>query len=131
MENKSKEKNTVGQDSTSFDRPESKIRFIKRIPSRERCAESGWYAWDYLLSAPMDKDFILRFKELGGSFVFLSMLKNPFFKLESDLFALKGVLGDDFFRVSTHEDNEAFLKKIEDFVNGADGHDHIAGQDEA
>lgn len=94
-----------------------KIRFVKKIPSRERCAESGWYAWDYLLSGPMDQEFILRLKDLGGSFVFLPMLKKPFFKLESDYYALKGVLGDDFFRVATHEDNEELLKRVEDFVN--------------
>jgi len=124
-------KNIQQNNNANQKKEKERIVFVRRIPSRERCAESGWYAWDYLLSAPMDQAFIMRLKDLGGSFVFLHMLKKPFFKLESDYYALKGVLGDDFFRVATHEDNEVLLKRVENFINGADDHDHSEGHDEA
>ncbi len=28
------------------------MKIIGKQPSREKCAESGWFAWDYLLDEP-------------------------------------------------------------------------------
>ena len=58
------------------------MKIIDKIASRERCAEAGWYAWDFILDQPMDDAFILSLRPLG-SFVYLSMLSKPFFKIES------------------------------------------------
>ncbi|MDO5425895.1 MAG: hypothetical protein Q4F41_19515 [Eubacteriales bacterium] len=91
------------------------MKIIEKIPSRERCAEAGWYAWDYLLDGPMDAAFIRSLKPLG-SFVFLSMLKKPFFKIESDYFLIKGIQGDDFFRMAVHEAHPELLEKVEQFL---------------
>ena len=59
------------------------MKILGKQPSREKCAESGWFATDYLLDAPIDKAFILSLRPLG-SFVYLDMLKEPFFKIEND-----------------------------------------------
>ena len=31
------------------------MKILGKQPSREKCAESGWFATDYLLDAPIDK----------------------------------------------------------------------------
>ena len=47
------------------------MKILGKQPSREKCAESGWFATDYLLDAPIDRAFILSLRPLG-SFVFRS-----------------------------------------------------------
>ena len=93
------------------------MRIIDKIPSRERCAESGWYAWDILLDEPMDDGFIRAFRPLGG-FVYLSMLKKPFFKVESTYCFIKGLKGDRFLRVATHDEHRDELARVESFIEG-------------
>ena len=56
------------------------MKIIGKQPSREKCAESGWFAWDYLLDEPVEREFILKLRPLGG-FTYLDMLKQPFFKI--------------------------------------------------
>ena len=91
------------------------MRIIEKIPSRERCAEAGWYAWDYLLDSPMDDDFILSLRPLG-SFVYLSMLTKPFFKIESDGRLIKGLRGDSFFRVAVYDGSREKLAEVETLI---------------
>ena len=93
------------------------MKIIGRIPSRERCAESGWYAWDLLLEQPMDDAFIRALHPLG-SFIYLTMLARPFFKVESRYCFIKGLRGDDFLRVATHDDHRDELARIETFIEG-------------
>ena len=50
------------------------MKIIGKQPSREKCAESGWFAWDYLLDEPVEREFILKLRPLGG-FTYLDMLK--------------------------------------------------------
>ncbi len=80
-----------------------------------KCAESGWFATDYLLDQPIDREFILSLKPLG-SFVYLDMLKEPFFKIESDYYMIKGVQGKDYFRIAVHGKHEEELEKLERFL---------------
>ena len=42
------------------------MKVLDRIPSRERCAEAGWYAWDFILDQPMDDAFIRKGLSPGG-----------------------------------------------------------------
>ncbi len=95
------------------------MRIIEKIPSRERCAEAGWYAWDYLLDSPMDDDFILSLRPLGG-FVYLTALAKPFFKIESDCRLIKGLRGDRFFRVAVHDACRDKLAEVEALVEKYD-----------
>jgi len=85
------------------------------IPSRERCAESGWHAFDYLLDAPVTKEDILSLRPLG-SLVYLESLRKPFFKIESHHFIIKGVEGDGFFRVALHQDAKDEQEYINRFI---------------
>ena len=58
------------------------MKLIDRIESRERCAESGWYAYDYCMDEPLAPEFIRALKPLGN-FVYLSMLTKDFpFQIE-------------------------------------------------
>lgn len=59
------------------------MNILEIMPSRERCAEAGWHAYDFILERPMDDDFIKSMRPLG-SFLYMQMLKKPFFKIESE-----------------------------------------------
>lgn len=92
-----------------------KIREITE--SKERCVEAGWFAYDFLLEDAMEKAFIINLRGIGGSFVFLEMLKKPFFKLEADHYILKGVMGNDFFRMAVHADYvEKELERVKRYI---------------
>ena len=93
------------------------MKVLDKIPSRERCAESGWYAWDLLLDTPMDDSFIRNLRPLG-SFVYLSMLSQPFFKVESDYCFIKGLRDNKFLRVAVHDEHQDELALVEAFING-------------
>ena len=98
------------------------MKVLQIIESRERCAEAGWFAYDFLLDAPLDKEFIRNLRGIGGSFVFLEVLKNPFFKLEADHYILKGVVGNDFFRMAVHGDYaEEELERVKRYIKTETG----------
>ncbi len=44
------------------------------------------------------------------------MLKEPFFKIESDYYMIKGVQGKDYFRIAVHGKHEDELEKLEEFL---------------
>lgn len=88
------------------------MKILEIIPSRERCAEAGWHAYDFILESPMDDAFIQSLRPLG-SFLYMQMLKKPFFKIESEHYLLKGIRGDDFFRMAVHGDYLDELKEVE------------------
>lgn len=91
------------------------MRIVNRIESREKCAEAGWYAYDYILDEPMEKKFIVSLRPLG-SFIYLKMLKKPFFKIETDHYVLRGIEHDMFFRIAVHGDYLRELEKIEKYI---------------
>ena len=91
------------------------MKIIEKTESRERCAEAGWYAWDFILDQPMDDGFILSLRPLG-SFVYLQMLSKPFFKIESEYRFIKGLRGDSFFRVAVHDARPDKLAEVEALV---------------
>lgn len=91
------------------------MKIVQKTESRERCAEAGWFAWDYILDEVIDREFILKLRPLGG-FVYLDMLKEPFFKVESDYYMIKGVQGKDFFRIAVHGGHEEKLKELEAYL---------------
>ena len=93
------------------------MRIIDKIPSREPCAEAGWYAWDYLLDRPADDDFILSLRPLGA-FTYLRALKKPFYKIESEYLHIRGMKGDDYVRVAANDGHREALAAIETLVNG-------------
>lgn len=94
------------------------LKIISRRKSLEMCAEAGWFAFDFLLDGRMDRDFILSLRPLG-SFVFLSTLRQPFFKIETAHYILKGIQGADFFRMAVPGDCLQDVDRIVRYVNGA------------
>lgn len=92
------------------------MKLTERTKSPEPCTEAGWTAWQYHLDGPLDEPFILGLRPLGGSYLFLRKLSRPFFKIESDYYLIKGLLGDTSFRVAVHRDHEDELRRIEAFV---------------
>lgn len=92
------------------------MRVLEVISSKERCTESGWDAYDLILDEAMADDFIRGLKPLG-SFTYLSMLKKPFFKVENEHIFLKGIKGDQFFRLAVHKDYSQHVGEIVEFVN--------------
>ena len=93
------------------------MKIVNKAESRERCAEAGWYAWDYFLDRPMDDDFILSLRPLGG-FVYLTALSRPFFKIESPYRLIKGLRGDSFFRVAVHGEHPEALAEVDETIAG-------------
>ena len=81
-------------------------------PSRVICGVSGWFAGDYLLDEPVEREFILKLRPLGG-FTYLDMLKQPFFKIDSDYYMIKGIQGNDYFRIAVHGKHEDQLEELE------------------
>ncbi len=80
-------------------------------PSREKCAESGWFATDYLLDAPIDRAFILSLRS-SGKFCVSGYAERAFFKIENDYYMIKGVQGKDYFRIAVHGKHEDELAKV-------------------
>ena len=42
--------------------------------------------------------------------------KQPFFKIESDYYMIKGIQGNDYFRIAVHGKHEDELEKLEAFI---------------
>ena len=92
------------------------MKIIGKQPSREKCAESGWLAVDYLLDSNIERNFILKLQPLGN-FVYLDMLKQPFFKIENDYYMIKGIEGADSLRIAVHGQHEEELERLETFID--------------
>ena len=69
----------------------NKLKIIETRESLETCTEAGWNAIDCLLDEPMDDDFIESLRTIDGSFLYMKMLRKPFFKVENHNYILKGV----------------------------------------
>ena len=54
-------------------------------------------------------------RPLGG-FVYLDMLKEPFFKIESNYYIIKGIQGRNYFRIAVHGKHEEKLREIEEYL---------------
>ncbi|MDD7642772.1 MAG: hypothetical protein PUK75_09925 [bacterium] len=93
------------------------MKIIDRRKSLETCTESGWDAFDLLVDEPLTDDMIRRLSAIGGSFIYMSMLKKPFFKVESHYYVVKGLKGDEHFRVAVHKDYLSEIDRIVDLIN--------------
>ncbi len=93
------------------------MQIVDMRESIERCTESGWDAYDFLVNEAMDDPFIMSLRQMEGSFLYMKSLKKPFFKLESDQYVIKGVKGDAYFRVALHRDLVTKLEEIKQQIN--------------
>ena len=81
------------------------MRIISITPSPEPCAESVWHASQYLLDGTVTRELVMALRPLG-SMLLMDTLRQPFFKIESHHYMLKGLLGDHSIRVAVHRDHE-------------------------
>ncbi len=81
------------------------MRIISINPSPEPCAEAGWHASQYLLDGTLTRELVMALRPLG-SLLLMDNLRQPFFKIESHHYMLKGLLGDHSIRVAVHQDHE-------------------------
>lgn len=79
--------------------------------SQDLCAEAGWYGYDIMLTEAVSESFMMRLKPLGN-LVYLSGLKQPFFKLENRGYLIKGVLGAYKIRIGVAYNDREVLEKI-------------------
>ena len=93
------------------------MKIIDKRKSLETCTESGWDAFDLMLDEPLTDEFIRKIGTIGGSFVYMSMLKKPFFKVESHNYVAKGIKGDEHFRLAVHRDYLTEVDRITDLLN--------------
>lgn len=75
------------------------MEVIEIRKSLEKCAEAGWYGFDFILGEPVSPDLINYFGDMGN-LIFLSALKNPFFKVETHDLIIKGICGKSEIRVA-------------------------------
>ena len=81
------------------------MRIIRITPSPEPCAEAGWHASQYQLDGVVTRELVMSLRPLG-SLLLMDSLRQPFFKIESHHYMLKGLLGSDSIRVAVHRDHE-------------------------
>ncbi|MGD1821733.1 MAG: hypothetical protein ACPKM0_03095 [Pleomorphochaeta sp.] len=84
------------------------MEIIKIEKSFEMCNQAGWIGYDIYFSENIDEDFI-KSLSLFGHLLFLSNLKNPFFKVENNNLIIKGTLNQNKIRIGClDKDNEIF-----------------------
>ena len=88
----------------------------QRVESREQCTEAGWYAYDYLFDRTVGRTEIERLRAFGGDLLYLSSLREPFYKLEDSRFMIRGIEGTREMRLAVYRENEqVILEKFEKF----------------
>lgn len=92
------------------------MKIIAITPSPEPCAEAGWHASQYQLEGTVTRALVLALRPLG-SLLLMDNLRQPFFKIESHHFMLKGLLGDRSIRVAVHRDHEEETTTIRQMIN--------------
>lgn len=87
------------------------MKIIEIRASIEQCNEAGWLAFDFFTAEPLTEADILAMKPIGN-FLYLSMLKAPFFKIDGDYFHIKGIKGNDYFRIAVHKEYIYHIEKL-------------------
>ena len=87
------------------------MRIISITPSPEPCAEAGWHASQYQLDGMVTRELVMSLRPLG-SLLLMDSLRQPFFKIESHHYMLKGLLGEKSIRVACHREHEDEIDKI-------------------
>jgi len=80
------------------------MTIIAITSSPEPCTEAGWHAEQYHLDGPVTRALVDSLRPLGSTLV-LTAVRQPFFKVESHHFIIKGLLGDTSIRVACHRDH--------------------------
>ncbi len=92
------------------------MRITAITPSPEPCVEAGWHASQYYLECPVDIGLVTALRSLG-TLLLLDKVRQPFFKVESHHYIIKGLLGDDSIRVAVHRDHTDETQRIIQIIN--------------
>lgn len=87
------------------------MKIVEIRDSMEQCNEAGWQAFDFFVENPLTDEDILKLKPMGN-FLYLSMLKAPFFKVDGNYVHIKGVKGNAHFRVAVHGEYIRYIDEI-------------------
>ena len=66
--------------------------------SAEECQQAGWQGWDIFFDTPITKEQILGWQALGD-LVYLPQLRQPFYRIASKDFLIKGLEGQNKLRI--------------------------------
>jgi len=66
--------------------------------SSEECQQAGWLGYDVFFSSPITTEQILQWGKLGD-LVYLSQLRQPFFRIAEKEFLIKGLEGQNKLRI--------------------------------
>ncbi len=83
--------------------------------SSELCTEACWTAYDLALDKEVNESLIRKLGELG-SLLYLSGLKEPFYRIEGRLFMIKGLEGKKVLRVAMLIGEEHIVEKVKHIV---------------
>lgn len=84
--------------------------------SLEQCAESGWYAYVFNLTEPLDAELAERLEPLGKAML-LSRLARPFLTVRAERLIIRGIFGDSFICVGVPERDVPEVKMPEEYIN--------------
>lgn len=91
-------------------------RVIEIERSAELCAESGWYAYIFTLSEPLDAALADRIAALGSAML-LRQLARPFLTVRTEHMVLRGIFGDSTLRVGVPALDAPELRRVEEIIN--------------
>ena len=92
------------------------MKIINVEKSFELCAEAGWYGYEAYCDVEITPDFIYKIGRLG-QLTFLNTLKNPFFRVETHEYSIKGVQGNKQFRIGICRNDKELLNTIIGRIN--------------
>ncbi len=83
--------------------------------SLEQCAESGWYAYVFNLTEPLDAELAERLEPLDAELA--ERLARPFLTVRAERLIIRGIFGDSFIRVGVPERDAPEVKMLEEYIN--------------
>lgn len=92
------------------------MKVIAVKESVELCTESGWSAYDMILDEKMDRETILKLKDLGD-LTYLGTLKQPFYRVEQNFYMIKGLEGADRLRTAMLGGHEEILERVKEILS--------------
>ena len=70
----------------------------KILRSAEECQQAGWQGYDIHFDGPVSREQILLWQSLGD-LVYLSQLRQPFYRITGRSFLIKGLEGQTKLRI--------------------------------
>lgn len=87
------------------------MNIIKYNKSSEVCNEINWHAYDVFFDDIIDESFILNLK-FFGKLIYLKNLNNPFFKINTNEYIIKGTQNDTKLRIAIYNNDSYILNFI-------------------